>query len=149
MVDVLLDMDALARGQTDLSACWDGIGLTIGVDSHVRFVVDFFVGQAVVTPDQRIATATIDDIPGLEPAEVVGGILAFLQVEEFLSVDLGILVCDSPVAIADGNEAETHFVKIAHAVVGDVPAQLTVSDLVVLVSDMLPLLWRKVTEGGR
>ena len=51
------------------------------------------------------------------------------------------------VAVADGDEGKAHLVKVAHAVVGDIPAQHTVANLVILMADLLPLLRREMAEG--
>ena len=89
MVQVLGDGDGLARGQADLGTGGNGVGPAVGVDGDIGLVVDGLIGQGVVDPDQDIAAAAVDDVLGLEPVEVVGGILALLQEQQLLSVDLG------------------------------------------------------------
>ena len=123
--------------------------MAVGIDGHVGFIVDRLIGMGLVHLDQHIAAATVDDILGLEPVEMVGRILALLQGQQLLGVDLGVLVGHGAVAVADGDEGEAELVEVAHAVVGDVPAQHAVTHFVVLVTDGLPLLGGKVAEGGQ
>ena len=65
---------------------------------------------------------------------MVRGILAFLHVEQLLGVDLRILVLHGAIAVADGDEREADLVKIAETVVGNIPAEHTVTDFVIFVS---------------
>ena len=71
MVQILLDVDALPRGQTDLAPRRDGVGSPVGVNRDVRLVVDGLVRQAVVDADQDIAAAAVDNVFGLVPVEVI------------------------------------------------------------------------------
>ena len=146
MVQVLRDVDALARGQADLRAGRDGIGLAVAVDSHVGDFVDGLVGQAVVDADEHVAAAAVDDVLGLVPVEMVRGILAFLHVEQLFRIDLRILVLHGAIAVADGDEREANLVEITETVVRDVPAEHAVAHLVVFVALGLPLLGRKIAE---
>ena len=133
MVQVLRDVDALARGQADLRAGRDGICLAVAVDGHVGDLVDGLIGQAVVDADAHVAAAAVDNVLGLVPVEMVRGILPFLHVEQLLGVDLWILVRHLAVAVADGDEREADLVKIAETVVGNIPAEHAVAHLVVFV----------------
>jgi hypothetical protein len=81
--------------------------------------------------------------------EVVGGVLTLLQEQQLFSIDLGILVRHSAVAVTDGDEGEAHLVEIAHAIVGDIPAQASLADFVILMALVLPLLGSKMAEGGQ
>ena len=76
----------------------------------------------------------------------VGRILTLLQVQQLFRIDLGIFVLHGLAAVTDGNEGEAHFIKLALAVVGDVPAQAAVPDLVILVALGFPFLRGKVAE---
>ncbi len=146
MVQVLRDVNALARGQTDLRTGWDGICLAVAVDSYVGDLVDGLVGQAVVDADEHVAAAAVDDVLGLVPVEMVRGILAFLHVEQLFRIDLRILVLHGAIAVADGDEREANLVEITETVVRDVPAEHAVAHLIVFVSDGLPLFRRKIAE---
>ena len=88
MVQVLGDVNGLAGGQADLAAGGDGILAAVGVDGDIRLVVDGLIGMGVVDPDQDVAAAAVDDVLGLEPVEVVGGILTLLQGKQLLGVDI-------------------------------------------------------------
>ena len=147
VIQVLGDENALARGQPDLGTGGDGIGPAIGMNGHVAFVVDGLIRLGIVHPDQHISAAPVDDILGFIPVEVVGGILALLQVQQLLGVDLGILFLHGLAAVADGDEGKTDFVEISLAVIRNVPAQAAVPDLVVFVALRLPLLRGEVAEG--
>ena len=149
VVQPLLDMDGFAGRQADLGAGRNGVGTVVGMDCDVGCVVDLLVGQAVVDTDEDIAAAAVNDILSLVPMEVVGRILAFLQVEQLFGVDLGVLVRHGAVAVADGNKRQTNLVKVAQTVVGDVPAQHTVADFVIFVADVFPFLGSEMTEGGQ
>ena len=146
VVQVLRDVDALARGQTDLRAGRDGICLAVAVDGHVGDLVDGLIGQAVVDADEHVAAAAVDDVLGLVPVEMVWGILPFLHVEQLLGVDLRILVLHGAIAVADGDEREADLVEITETVVRDVPAEHAVAHLVVFVALGLPLLGREAAE---
>ena len=148
MVKILLHMYALPGSQADLRAGGDRIGPAVGVDGHIGDIVDFLVGKAVVHPDQAVAAAPVDDVLCLEPVEMVGGVLSLLEIQQLFRIDLGILVGQAAVAVAERDEGKPQLVKIAHAVVGNVPAQHAVPDFIVLVPDILPLLGRKMAEGG-
>ena len=67
-------MDALAGGQADLRPGVDGVGAPIGVDGDVGLIVDLLVRQGVIDADQDVAAAAVDDVLGLVPVEVVGGV---------------------------------------------------------------------------
>ena len=149
MVKPLLDENGLAGGQTDLGARGNGIGSAVGMHGYVAFVVHFLIGGGVVNPDENVSAAPVDNILSLIPVEVVGGVLALLQVQQLLGIDLGILFRHNLAAVADGDQRETQLVKFALAVVGDVPAQTAVTDLVVLMALGFPFLGGKVAEGGQ
>ena len=146
MVQILGDINAFAGRQFDLGACGNGVCPAVGADAHLGFVVNGFVGEGVVYPDQHIAAAPVDDILGLEPVEVVGGILALLQIQQLFRIDLGVLAVKAAAAVADGDEGEAHFIKIAHAVIRNIPAQAAVPDLVILPALFFPLLGRKMAK---
>ena len=116
------------------------------MDGHVGDFVDGLVGQAVVDADEHVAAAAVDDVLGLVPVEMVRGILAFLHVEQLFRIDLRILVLHGAIAVADGDEREADLVEITETVVRDVPAEHAVADLIVFVSDGLPLFRRKIAE---
>ena len=117
------------------------------MDRHVGFIINFFIGKRIVDPDQHVTAAAVDDVLGLIPVEVVGGVLALLEVQQLFRVDLGILVRHGAVAVADGNQGKAELVEIPKAVVGDIPAQHAVPDFIILVSDFLPLLRSEMAEG--
>ena len=110
------------------------------MDLHVGLVVNFFVRQAVVYADEAVAAAAVDDVLRLVPMEVIRGILPLFHVQQLLGVDLRILVLHGAVAIADGDERHSNLVKVAKAVIGNIPAEHTVADFIVLVTLFLPLL---------
>ncbi len=147
VVEALVHVDALPRRQADQGARGNGEFAAVAIQRHGVLVVDAFVGQGVVDPDEAHAAAPVDDVLGLEPVEVVGRVLTLLQVQELFGVDHGIFVGHGPVAVADGDEAQSQLVEVVLAVVGDVPAQLAVPDLIVLVALGLPFLRREVAEG--
>ena len=84
MVHVLLYMDALAGSQLHLGAGRHSEGAAIHMNGNIGLVVDFFVGQAVVNPDQAVAAAAIDDILSLVPVEgdIVGYIGMYFSLDE-------------------------------------------------------------------
>ena len=49
------------------------------MNDNVRFIVDGLVLFGIVHANEYVAAAAVDDILGLEPVEVVGGILSFFQ----------------------------------------------------------------------
>ena len=149
MVQVLRDVNALARGQTDLRTGWDGICLAVAVDSYVGDLVDGLVGQAVVDADEHVAAAAVDDVLGLVPVEMVRGILAFLHVEQLFRIDLRILVRHGTISVANRDKRKTEVVKVALTIIRDIPAEHTVAHFIVFMALRLPLLGREVTEGGR
>ena len=112
----------------------------------LRLLVQLLIRGGVIHPDEHVAAAPVDDILHLGPVEVHGGVLFLLDVQQLLCIGLGVLV-HLQVAVADGDERETHLIKVAHAVVGDVPTQHIVPNLIVVVALFLPLLRSKVTEG--
>ena len=77
---------------------------------------------------------------------MVWGILPLFHIEQLFGVDLRILLLHGAVAVADGDERHTDFVKVAETVIGDVPAEHTVADFVVLVTFGFPFLRRKIAE---
>ena len=122
MIHILLDVDALAGGQTDLCSGWHGIGAAIRMDRDISLVVDGLVRFGVIDPDQHIAAAPADDIPGPEPVEMHGRILAFLQVQNLFGIDLGIFVGHVSVAVADG--IGSFFGQNGDTGIGDSAAQI-------------------------
>ena len=138
MVHILLDMDALTGSQLDLGACGHSERTAIHVDSNIRFIVNLLVGKRIVNTDQAVAAATVDNILGLEPMEMVGGILALLQIQKLFRIDLGVFLRHMAVAVADGDEGEAELVEISQTVVGDIPAQAAVPDFVVFMALGLP-----------
>lgn len=146
VIHILLDMDALARCELHLRPGRDSISSAIAMDSHVGFTVDGLVRQAVVNANEDVSAATVDDVLGLVPVEMIRGILPLLYIEQLLGVDLRILVLHRAVAVADGDERHTDLVKIAEAVIGDVPAEHTVADFVIFVSLGFPFFRCKVAE---
>ena len=104
MVQVLLDMDALARGETDLRPGRDSVSPPVGVYGHIRFIVDLLIRQGVIHTDQHVAAAAVYNILGLVPMEMVRGILALSQVQQLFSVHLGVLVSHLAVAVPDGDK---------------------------------------------
>ena len=124
MVQILGDKNTLAGSQPNLGTGRDGVGSPIGMDGHVAFIVDRLIGLGIIHPDEHISAAPVDDILGFVPVEVVGGVLALLQVQQLLGVDLGILFLHGLAAVADGDEGKTDFVEISLAVIRNVPAQV-------------------------
>ena len=149
VIQPLLDVDALARGEPDLGSCRNRVSVPIGVDSDVGVVVDFLIRQGIVHPDQHVPAAPVDDVLRLVPVEVVGGVLAFLQVKELFRVHLGVLVRQGAVPVADGDEGEAKVVEVPLAVISNVPAQHTLPHLIVLVPLGLPFLRGEVAERGQ
>ena len=147
VIQPLLHMDALARRQADLRSGRDVIGTPIRVDGDVAFIVDLLVGQGVIDSDEHIAAAAVDDVLRLVPVKVVWRVLTLLQIQQLFRVDLGVFVWQGAIAVADGDERKAEFVKIALAVVRDVPAEHTLAHLVVLMPERLPLFRRKAAEG--
>ena len=139
-------MDALARGETDLRPGRDSVGSPVGVYGHVRFIIDLLIRQGVIHTDQHVAAAAVDYILGLVPVEMVRGILALSEVQQFLGIHLGVLVRHLAVAVPDGDERKADLVKITEAVVGNIPAEHAVAHLVILMADVLPLLRREAAE---
>ena len=146
VVEILLDENGLTRGKTNLGAGGNGIGTAVGVDSDVGFVVDRLIGIGIVDPDQNVAATTIDDVLGLVPVEMVGGILALFQVQELLSINLGVLVLHLLMAVANGDQGEAHLLEITHAIVGNVPAQAAIPDFVILMALGFPLFRSEMAE---
>ena len=146
VVQPLLDVDGFAGRQADLGAGRDGVGTAVGMDRDVGCVVDLLVGQAVVDTDEDIAAAAVDDILSLIPVEMVGGVLTFFQEQQLLGVDLGVLVRHSAVAVADSDQGEAEFIKVAQTVVGNIPAQHALADFVILMALLLPLGWGEMAE---
>jgi hypothetical protein len=140
-------MDALSGGQSDLGARGDSIGAAICMDGDGRFIVNGLVRMGVVHPDEYIAAAPIDDILSFEPMEVIGGILAFLQIKQLLGIDLRILIGHIPVAVTDGNQGKAELIKVAETIVGDIPTQAAVPDFVIFMSFFFPFPGRKMAEG--
>ena len=116
------------------------------MNDNVRFIVDGLVLFGIVHANEYVAAAAVDDILGLEPVEVVGGILSFFQKQELFGVDLGVLVRKFAVSVADGNEREAQFVEFSLTVVSDVPAEHAFADLVIFMSLALPFVGSKAAE---
>ena len=146
VVQVLRDVNALARGQADLRAGRDGICLAVAVDSHVGDLVDGLIGQAVVDADEHVAAAAVDDVLGLVPVEMVCSHLSLFQIQQLFRVDLRIFFRLCAAAVTDGDEREADLVKITKTEICDIPAEHAVAHLVVFVSDGLPLFRRKMAE---
>ena len=119
------------------------------MDGDVGLIVNGLVGVGIVNTDQDVAAAPVDDVLGLVPMEMIGRILALLQVQELLRIDLGIFLLHLLMAVPDGNQGEAHLLKIAHAVVGDVPAQAAIPDFVIFVALGFPFFGSKMAEGGQ
>ena len=147
VVQILLHMDALTGGQTNLGAGRHCVSTAVRMHRDIAFVVDLLIGQAIVDPDQAVAAAPVDDILGFIPVEVVGRILPLLQIQQLLGINLGILLRHCPVAVADGNQREAEFVEIPLAIVRYIPAQHTVTHLIIFVTHALPLLRGEMAEG--
>ena len=77
---------------------------------------------------------------------MVWGILSLFHVQQLFGVDLWILVGHFAVAVADRDERHTNLVKVAEAVIGNIPAEHTVADFVVFVSFCPPFFGRKIAE---
>ena len=80
--------------------------------------------------------------------EVVGGDLSLPEHHNLLGIGLGVLAVVD-VSVADGDEGQAQGVEVALPVVGDVPAQGVVPDLVILVALLRPLLGGEAEEGGQ
>ena len=149
MVQPLGDVDAFAGGQADLSSGGDCVGSAVRMDGDVGSVVDGFIRQRVVYPDQHISAAPVDNVLGFVPVEMIGGVLALLQEQQFFGIDLGVLFPHGLAAVADGDKGEANFIEIALAVVGDVPAQAALPDLVIRMAFRFPFLRGEIAEGGQ
>ncbi|OLA06084.1 MAG: hypothetical protein BHW19_05030 [Eubacterium sp. 38_16] len=149
MVQVLLNVDGLAGSQADLGSGGDGISPAVSMDGDIAFIVDGLVGVGIVHPDQHVSAAPVDDVLGLVPVEVVGGILSLFQEQQLLGVDLGVFFPHGLAAVADGDEGESDLIEIPLTVVRDVPAQTAVPDFVVFVTFGFPFLRGKMAEGGQ
>ena len=79
--------------------------------------------------------------------EMVGGILTLFQIQQFFCIDLGVLFFHSPVAVADGDKRKAELIKVAQAVVGDIPAQHAISHFVIFVTGRLPIFRGHMAEG--
>ena len=144
VVQVLLNVDGLAGGQADLGSGGDGVSPAVSMDGDIAFIVDGLVGVGIVHPDQHVSAAPVDDVLGLVPVEVVGGILSLFQEQQLLGVDLGVFFPHGLAAVADGDEGESDLIEIPLTVVRDVPAQTAVPDFVVFVTFGFPFLRGKM-----
>ena len=142
-------MDAFARRQADLRARRDRYEAAVARDGDVRRPVHAFVRPRQVDPDQQGPAAAVDDVLRLEPVEMPRRVLSFLQVQQFFRVDFRVAVRHGAVAVADRDQGKADAVKITLAVVGDVPAQAAVADLVVFMPFPAPFLRGKMTERGQ
>ena len=77
---------------------------------------------------------------------MVGGHLAFLQIQQLFRIDLGVLFGIGTAAVADGDEREAELVELAKTKIGDVPAEHALAHLVVFMAFGLPLFGRKIAE---
>ena len=62
MIQPLINENAFTRFQPDLRSGRNGIAFAVGVDFHVRFIIDFFVWKTIVDADQYVAAAAVDDV---------------------------------------------------------------------------------------
>ena len=146
VVHSLRDPEAFARTQTDLRARGNRALQAVAVDGHVGLIINFFIRQAVVHADEAVTAAAVDNVLGLVPVEMVRGHLALLQIQQLLCVDLRIFFRLRAAAVADGDEGEAEFVKIAEAEIRDIPVEHTVAHFIVFMALRLPLPGREVTE---
>ncbi|MPM89133.1 hypothetical protein SDC9_136241 [bioreactor metagenome] len=81
--------------------------------------------------------------------EVHGRILPVFQIEQLFRIGLWIALPLGEVAVSNGHERESHLEKITYAVVGDIPAEHIVANLVELAALLRPVLGRPVAKRGQ
>ena len=146
MIQALVNENAFTGFQTDLRSGRNGIAFTVGVDFHVRFIIDFFVWKTIVDADQYVAAAAVDDVLGLEPMEMIRCVLPFLQVQQLFRIDLRILVRHGTISVADRDKRKTKVVKVALPIIRDVPAEHAIAYFIIFVPLAFPFLRRKMAK---
>ena len=74
------------------------------------------------------------------------GVNQLLCIEQLFSVYLGILVSHGTVAIVDCDQRETKLIKVTKTIFGNIPAEHAVAHLVILMTNIPPLLQREMAE---
>ena len=136
--------NAVAGLQHDSGA--GGYKVTAAVLEHFHIGVGqlaVFHGGGVVHGEVDVIAAAVDQVFHLGVVVVHGGNLTGVTHDELFGVSLGVLgVVD--VAVTDGDQSQTQMLEVAFAVVGHVPAQHVVTDLIIFVTLGFPLFGGEV-----
>ena len=126
-----------------------GHGIAAAVAEYFyRGICKLFILRCVVEGKMYVVTAAVDYVLHLVPVEVHGGDLTGIAHDYLFSIGLGILRIVY-VAVANGDKRKAEMTEIAHAIIGNVPAQHIVPYLVVFVTLGLPFLGSPLAEGGQ
>jgi len=152
LLDVVLVVGVRVEGQGLAFAEFDvlagGHVVAAAVTAHEHRGVETLLGLriSVVQVEDSGAAAAHDDILHLVPVEMHRGDLSGHAHHDLLGVYLGVLRV-LHVAVAQGDERQPLVFEVAFAVVGDVPAEHVVADLVPLMVFVGPFLRGKGQVG--
>ena len=110
------------------------------------------IGDFVVKPPfvlyEHISSSPVDDVLHLIPVEMHGRRLSFLHVQQLFRIGFRVLI-HGHIAVSQGDEGESHLVKIPHSKIRDIPSQHVVPDLIVFMALFVPFFRCKITERGQ
>jgi len=145
VIEERCDGYAFAGSEAEYFAGRNGSGDAVGGDCD-RGAGEFCIGCGIIDLHEEVAAAAVDYVFHFRAVEMHRCDLFLLDDEDFFSIYF-IVVGVVVVAVSQSKNGESEFVEIGAAEVGDVPAELIVSDLVVFWACGGPLVGRH--EGER
>ena len=123
--------NALAGAEPENLARLKGALHAVDLDGerNVQLLLGLLVGLPHLLAES--AASAVDDILGLEPMEMGGGLLAYADCHYLLAIGLAAF---ADIAVADGDEGQADLFEISAAEIGDVPAEAVLTDFIALMS---------------
>lgn len=139
MIGVRIEGQGFALVKFDRFSC--RYVVAAAVTAHQHWGVEFLFGLrvGVVQVEHRGAATAHDDVFHLVPVEMHRGDLAWHAHHDLLGVHLGVLWI-LHIAIAQGDQSQALVLEVTFTVIGDIPAQGVITDLIPFVTLFGPLL---------
>ena len=147
VIQIRLDGNALSGTQPYLRSRGNRVLPPVTVYPHIR-VSQPLLPAGIIYAYEHIASSPVDDILHLIPVEMHGRRLSFLHVQQLFRIGLCVLI-HGHIAVSQGDEGESHLVKIPHSKIRDIPSQHVVPDLIVFMALFVPFFRCKITERGQ
>ena len=146
MIHSLHDRNAHTWFQFYLCTSRNDLNFSIDMYGNIAFFIDFFIRKGIIYTDQNISAASVDDVFHLIPVEMIQCILSFFQIKEFLCIRFLIFIFHFNISVTNSKQGKSIFIKISHAVVGNIPSKHVITDFIKLMAFCFPFFRSEICK---